>query len=191
MSTVKINYIEARFAKIASCGEQIFHTDDLARLWNITNKNTLWVTLKRYTEKGLLFRIYRGFYAIKPINKLDPLFLGIKALHKYSYVSTETVLMKHGIIQQLSNTITLISSKTSRFNIGENNYYCRQLSDNRLYNSIGITTNENGVKIASPDRAVADLLYFNPKFHLDAFKQIKWSKIRKIQKELNYPLTNK
>ncbi|MCF7830490.1 hypothetical protein K9M41_00630 [Candidatus Gracilibacteria bacterium] len=191
MSTLKENILQGRFARIASLGEQIFHIDDLSRLWKISNKNTLRTTLKRYANQQLLFRIYRGFYAIKPINKLDPLLLGIKALHEYSYVSTETVLMKHGIIQQLSNTLTLISSKTSRFDIEENSYYCRQLNDKYLYNPVGIGVNKDGVKIASLERAVADMLYFNHEFYFDAFNQINWSKVKKIQKELGYPLTKK
>ena len=179
-----------RFAQIAKLGITIFHTKDLANLWQIKNKNTLYTTLKRYTKQGLLFRIYKGFYSIKPINELDPLLLGIKALRGFSYISAETVLADTGIIFQSSNKITLISSKSKKFSIEDNNYYSRKLSDKFLFNSVGIKDN-NGVKIATVERATADLLYFNPKAYFDNSKKINWRKVKKIQKEISYPLTPK
>ena len=111
MSTVKSNTSLARFAQIAVLGEEIFHVDDLANLWGIENANTLHTTLKRYVNRGLLFRVYRGFYAIKPIEKLDPYLLGIKALHNYAYVSTETVLVNAGVMQQALSKLPLVCSK--------------------------------------------------------------------------------
>lgn len=183
MSTAKINI---RFAQLARSGEIIFHIGDLANLWQIQDQNTLHTTLKRYTQKGLLFRIYRGFYSLKPIDKLDPYLLGIKAMHKFAYISTQTVLESIGIIAQKINYITLVSSSSKRFSIGDNNYYCRQLADKFLFNSNGIIQ-KNGLKIATKERAIADLLYFNPRAHFDA--KIKWVDIKRIQKRIGYPLT--
>ena len=104
-----------RFAQLAKIGEIVFHTDDLANLWRITNKNTLYTTIKRYVGQGLLFRIYKGFYGIRPPQEIDPCLLGVKALHGYAYVSCETVLREEGIIQQELSTMTLVSSETKRF----------------------------------------------------------------------------
>jgi len=185
-----MNIKSNRFAQIAKLGSAIFHTKDLANLWQINNANTLYTTLKRYAKQGLLFRIYKGFYSIKPINELDPLLLGLKALREFSYVSAETVLAEQGIIFQSGNKITLISSKSKKFSIGDNNYYSRKLSDRFLFNPVGIEDN-NGVKIASADRAAADLLYFNSKTYFDNSKKINWKKVKKIQKEIGYPLTPK
>ena len=187
MSTVKNNTSLARFAQIAALGEEIFHVDDLANLWGIENANTLHTTLKRYVNRRLLFRVYRGFYAIKPIEKLDPYLLGIKALHNYAYVSTETVLVNAGVMQQALSQITLISSKSMHFSIGNNNYYSRQLTDRYLYQEIGIEQ-KGKIKIASIERAVADLLYFNPKAYFDAKKLINWSKVKMIQKTIGYSI---
>ena len=183
---------ENRFAQIAKLGETVFHTKDLANLWQIKNPNTLYTTIKRYVRKELLFRIYKGFYSIKPINQLDPTMLGIKSLHKFAYVSAETVLSQSGIIQQNINFISLISSQSKKFSIPgiPNHYYSRKLKDEYLYQSAGIIE-KNGVKIAAIERAVADLLYFNPKTYFDADKLIDWKKVKKIQQEIGYPLTPK
>lgn len=186
----KIQYLK-RFAELAKLGEVVFHSDDLANLWHITNKNTLYTTLKRYAEQGLLFRIYKGFYAIKPLVEIDPLLLGVKALHAYAYVSTETILAEEGIIQQEVSAITLISNKIKRFSVAGRLYYSRKLADEFLYRPNGIITFENGVRKATRERAVADLLYFNPHAYLDAARLIDWKKVKALQKELGYPLTLK
>lgn len=179
---------ENRFAQIAKLGETVFHTKDLASLWQIENPNTLYTTLKRYTQKGLLFRIYKGFYSIKPINQLDPLMLGIKALHQFAYLSVETVLFQEGIIQQSVDGITLISSQSKKFSIGNYFYHSRKLEDRYLHQTVGVV-DKNNVKTATISRAVADLLHFNPQAHFDADKLINWKEVKKIQQEMGYSLT--
>lgn len=180
-----------RFAELARLGEIVFHTDDLANLWRITNKNTLYTTIKRYVERGLLFRIHKGFYAIKEPKEIAPLLLGIKALHSYAYVSTETILREQGIIQQEIPAITMVSNKTKRFTVADNAYYSRKLPDTFLYHSNGVTTDTTGVRKATTERAVADLLYFNPHAYFDAATRIDWKRVGMIQKEVGYPVTKK
>lgn len=195
MSTGRINYKKSiitdksqRLAEIAKLGEVIYHTKDLANLWQIKNANTLHTTLMRYVKRGLLFRIYRGFYSIKPISDLDPLILGAKALHDFSYVTAETVLRKEGIILQSGDRITFASPKSKKFSIGKYNYYSRKLADQYLYNPAGVNF-INGVKIANLYRALADMLYFNSSAHFDAEKFIDWKKVKKMQEAVGYPLT--
>ncbi len=189
MSTVKTDIktrtTQARFAKLARLGEQVFHIGDLANLWNIENKNTLHTTLKRYTSAGLLFRVYRGLYSIKPVAKVDPYLLGVKALHKFAYISMETVLSNAGIILQKMQYITVVSSESRKFIIEGIDYRSRQLADKFLFQKKGINI-KNGVNIATVERAVADFLYFQPNFHFDNPKQVDWKKVAKIQKEMGY-----
>jgi len=181
----KNNGKDSRFSQIARLGEDVFYAKDLANLWQIKEPNTLYTTLKRYVDKGWLFRVHKGLYAIKPIKELNPLLLGVKVLHRYAYISTETVLSQSGFIQQEIKAITIVSSISKRFSIGDYRYYCRQLKDEYLFNDAGIK-NENGLRIATPERAVADLLYFNPKAHLDGRELIDWKKVKQIQKAVGY-----
>ena len=177
-----------RLIQLARSGEVIFHARDLANLWQMANENTLYTTLKRYIARGLLFRIYKGFFSLKPIDELDPQLLGIRALHEFAYISTETVLIKAGIMQQDINKITLISSKSKKFSIGNYYYSSRQLADQYLHQTTGIIKKDN-IKIATVDRAIADMLYFNPNQHFDGEKLINWRNIQKMQKKIGYPLT--
>ena len=186
MSTVKTNNSNSRIALLYKMNEQVFHADDLRKLWNIKEKNTLHTTLARYARAGLLNRVYRGLYSIVPVNEIDPYLLGAKALHRFCYVSAETILIKNGNIQQNIEYITLISDISKKFSTGVHSYYSRQLKDEYLHQDIGLET-DGPVKLASPERAAADLLYFNPNAHLDNKKNLNWPKIRKIQKTIGYP----
>ncbi len=194
MSTVKNNQkikkgsYKERFSQLAKLGVLVFHTNDLANLWQIKNANTLYTTLKRYSREGLIIRIQRGLYSLLPVGKIDPQLLGVKFLHKYAYVSTETVLVQEGIIFQSIPQSTLISSVSQKFTVGNNRYVCRQLADKFLFNDAGIVLRD-GVQVATLSRAVADLLYFNPKYHFDAKHLINWKKVRTIQARIGYPRT--
>jgi len=177
MANIKQN----RFLSIAKINTPIFQVDDLARVWGVNNRNTLLTSLKRYIKDGLIYRLYRGLYSIKPLTELDPLLLGAKALNSYCYLSGETILAKHGIIFQQVEYFTFIGEKSKRFKIGDYKYYCRQLKDDFLYNDIGVEKTGK-FNIATLERAVADILYFNSKYHFDNPNTINWKEVKKIQK---------
>lgn len=178
-----------RIALLARQPQTLFHSHDLAKLWNVQEANTLNVLLRRYSQKGLLFRIYKGLYSLKPISELDPLLLGIKALHRYAYVSTETVLVQRGLMAQMIPAYTLVSSSSRSFQIGPYLYKSRQLQEAYLYNPVGIQE-ENGILMATPERALADLFYFNPKAYIDGFERVDWAKLHQVQQAVGYPLTS-
>jgi len=165
--------------------EKLFHTNDLALLWGITNKNTLYTTIKRYAQKGILIRIHKGFYSTVPVAQIDPFKLAIGYIHQFAYVSCETVLIREGIIFQKENYLTLVSSISKKFTIDNRSYFVRKLTDNYLYNDCGID-NIEGLMTASVERAVADLLYFNKNYFFDNKKKIDWKKVNKIQKVIGY-----
>lgn len=186
MSTLKNNITARRIALLAKNGEKIFHIEDLANLWNIQNKNTLRVTLKRYIDSGLIYRIYKGFYSLIPIGEIDPVLIGAKALHRFCYLSTETMLRQEGYILQSVDYLTFISSKSLGFVVDGYKVKSRQLDEKYLYNPEGVLL-KDGVKIATLERAICDMLYFNPNYHFD--RSIDWRKIRLMQKRIGYPLT--
>ncbi|OGL65744.1 hypothetical protein A3B21_01220 [Candidatus Uhrbacteria bacterium RIFCSPLOWO2_01_FULL_47_24] len=177
-----------RIAALARLGQEVFHASDLANLWQIRDPNTLYTTLKRYTQKGLIFRIHKGMYSIRPLDEIDPLLLGVKALHRFAYVSTETMLAQYGVIQQKITAITLVSDISKRFSIGSHHYVCRKLKDRYLYNTAGTVT-QNSVRRATLARAVADMLYFNLRAYFDNLNHIDWDAVRVLQKKIGYPLT--
>jgi predicted transcriptional regulator of viral defense system len=179
-NTKLANIKQNRFLSIAKLGTSVFHVDDLARIWGINNRNTLRTSLKRYVESGLMYRLYRGLYSIKPVSELDPLLLGAQVINDYCYLSAETILVKQGIIFQQLGYYTFIGKKTKRIKIGDYKYYCRQLKDEFLYNDIGVDKTGK-YNIATLERAVADILYFNPKYHFDNPDAINFKEVKRIQ----------
>lgn len=178
-----------RLAVVASKGEIVFHSADLANLWGIRNKNTLNKTLFRYAANKLIYRIYGGLYSIKKTDEIDPLFLGMKALHSTAYVSCETVLYNAGVLNQSPKEITLISSQSKRFSIGRSKYRSRKMRNEFLFNDIGVDI-KDGVRIASLSRAVADMLYFSPRKYLDAQESniINWKEVKNIADVIGYKI---
>lgn len=164
----------------------LFHTSDLALLWNISNKNTLYTTIKRYTQKGILNRIHKGFYATKPISQIDPIVLALSYIHTYAYVSTEYVLSKSGIINQYTPTITLVSSKPNKFSLANRNFIVRSMKPEFLYNDAGIQTEAKGYKIATPERAVCDMLYYNKNAYFDNPTRFDNNLVFQIRKEVGF-----
>lgn len=191
MSTLKNNSIGQqtvgqRIALLASKGEIIFHVKDLANLWGIGDPNTLRVTLKRYADQGILKRIYRGFYSLVPLDEVDPLLLGARAIHRFCYLTTETVLHQTGFMNQKIYSFTFVSEKSLKFAIGNYQFTSRQLDPQFLYQSEGVVR-RGDIFVATPERAIADMLYFNPYYSFD--RPFDWKKIAALQKKIGYPFT--
>lgn len=175
-----------RIALLNNKTDKILHTNDIGNLWLVSDKNTLHTTLKRYVKAGLLFRLYRGLYSTLPINKLDPKLVGAKAINDYCYISLHTVLFEEGYISQIPYHYTFVGRKSKKFRIYNYSYICRQMKSLFLYNSEGVYE-LNGVMIARPERAIADILYFNPLQSFD--REVDWNVVKKIQEKIGYPLT--
>jgi predicted transcriptional regulator of viral defense system len=174
-----------RISELLKLERKVYHTNDLAILWGITNKNTLYTTIKRYVQKGVLIPIYKGFYSIVPLSALNPIELGKSIIHRYTYLSTESVLAQAGVISQTIYLYTFVSDLPKKVSVGSMSFLFRRLKAEYLNNPSGVI-NRNGTFIASTERAVADMLYFNPKYHFDLPQSIDFEKVRLLQKEIGY-----
>ena len=174
-----------RIIELNRADRKIYHSNDLAILWSISNKNTLYTTIKRYVQKGVLIPIYKGLYSIVPISELDPMELGRAIIHRYTYLTTESVLAQVGIISQTTYAHTFVSNISKKVTVGDISFIFRKLKDEYLYNPTGIVK-KDGNFVASTERAVADMLYYNPKYHFDFSESIDFEKVKQIQKEIGY-----
>jgi hypothetical protein len=175
-----------RMRELIQFDRKIFHTGDLAVLWGISNKNTLHTTISRYIRKGILVPVYKGLYATQPLPMLNPLELGRAIIHRYTYLSTESVLIQAGVIFQADYSLTFVSDRSKKITVSSMAFLFRQLKAEFLHNPAGVI-NQNGSFIATPERAAADMLYFNPWVHFDAPGSIDFAEVKKIQKEVGYP----
>jgi len=136
--------------------ENLYHTQDLALLWGVRNRNTLYTTIK----------ITKGLYSTIPINEINKYKLGTSLIHRFCYVSCETALAEYGVINQAVYPITFVSSISLKIDFDKSQYLYRQLKAEMLYNPDGVIEKE-GYFVATRERAMSDMLYFNPKYYFD------------------------
>ncbi len=88
--------------------KNLFSLADVAQLFPQDSSQNIKTQLSRFSQAGLLFRIKRGLYCFDP-KKISPLVLANKLLEP-SYVSLETTLNFYGVIPDIPQAITSISS---------------------------------------------------------------------------------
>jgi len=109
----------------------------------------------------------------------------LNKLKRPSYVSLETVLFNKNIIfQDFSKIITSVSSNSYVEKIEKIEYRYLKIKNEILTNPIGII-NEDKVHIATAERAICDVLYFNKKFYFDNLNDINKELLLKISQIYN------
>lgn len=174
-----------KITKLMQSGQRLFHTQDLAVLWGVEKRNSLYTTIRRYVEKGVLFPVFKGLYATVPVSEIGAEQIGMAVVHDYAYVSCETVLAREGIIAQAVYPLTLVAGVSKRFKIKSMEFVVRRIKPEFLFNTAGMSE-AGGVLAANKCRAVADILYFNSKYHFDAGNGLNWDEVKAIQKEVGY-----
>lgn len=172
-------------SELTQLDRKLFHTNDLALAWGITNRHNLYMTITRYIDKGVLFPIYKGLYSTVPVTSLDPLELGKAVIHRYTYLTTESVLAQAGIIAQITYAYTYVSDISKKVTVNSFAFLFRRLKDEYLHNPTGIVS-QKGIFMATPERAAADMLYFNPRYHFDVPGSLDLDKVKSIQMEIGY-----
>ncbi len=113
-------------------------------------------------------------------SELDDTLIGAKMLHSFCYVSTETILAREGYISHTIPYTTFVSDLSYTWKFGNHQYRSRQLAPRYLHNPEGIHLHGQ-VYEATIERAIVDMLYFNPFYHFD--RPIDVKKVRAIQKK--------
>ena len=150
--------------------QKLFHTQDLALLWEINNRNTLYTVIKRMVKRGVLTSLIKGLYSTIPVDEIDKFQLGGALIHRFCYVSCETVLEKEGVINQKVYPITFVSSVSQKIEFGGREYIYRKLKPEILFDPKGVGK-KDGYFMATRERATSDMLYFNPKYYFDNQKR--------------------
>ena len=175
-----------RITQLNQIERKIFHTNDLAVLWKMFNRHNLYMTITRYMDRGVLYPIYRGLYSTVPIASLNPLELGRAIIHRFTYLTTESVLAQAGIITQAVYDYTFVAELSRRVTVGSWSFRFRKLKAGYLHHPAGVFE-QGGIYVASAERAVADMLYFNPRYHFDVLESVDLEKVRSIRQEVGYP----
>ena len=177
----KINKLD----QLLKSDQKLFHTQDLALLWDIPNRDTLYTTIKRLVKKGVLISVRKGIYSTLPLEQIDPARLGVALIHSYSYLTCEWILAREGVISQKIFPLTYVSLLSKKIKLENNFYIFRKLKPQFLFQNEGIKE-EREVFVAERERAAADMLYFNPKYYFDNPDLVNWERVKFIQRKVGY-----
>jgi predicted transcriptional regulator of viral defense system len=142
--------------KIYSTDKKFFTTKDLKDLLEIENRRTFEETIKRLEEEKILTKIERGKYLKTKSNYQK--FEIAQFIYNPSYISFETALSYHGLIDQLPFEIACATPKKGVEKKFEDQIYSYLHIQKELY--IGFTK-EDEYLIALPEKAIFDQIYLS------------------------------
>ena len=152
-----------------------FNTKSVALLLNEKRDVSLTKRLNYYVKRGLLLNPRKGIYAKKNPNPEE--LAGLVFIP--SYLSLEYVLQKAGVIFQYDSTITSVSYLSREIEMCEMNFRYSQMKKEILYNLDGIECHEN-YSIATPERALLDMMYLHSECYFDNLNVLDKKKIRQL-----------
>lgn len=127
-------------------------------------------------KTGALQRISHGVYGKEGYSRLE---LANK-LYTPSYVSLETVLRQAGIVFQFYEEIFSVSYVSRSATVDGTKYQYRQINKKILLDKRGLIE-QDGVSIASPERAFLDAVYLYKDYHFDSLSALDWEKVLSLQ----------
>ena len=152
-----------------------FNTKSIALLLNEKRDISLSKRLNYYVNKGLLLNPRKGIYAKKSHNPEE--LAGLVFVP--SYISLQYVLQKAGVIFQFDSAITSVSYLSREIEMLGNTFRYSQIKGEILYNLEGIERRDN-INIASPERALLDMMYLNSEFYFDNLNAVDKKRIMQL-----------
>lgn len=141
----------------------VFTFGEIAMLLEESDAGKLRQKIHYYVKNNAILNIRRGIYAKENYNAEE---LACK-IYSPAYLSLEYVLQKEGVIFQYNEEFTMVSYLSRKIVINNLILSLRKIKNEILVDSLGIICNDNGINIATPERALLDMLYLNKEFHFD------------------------
>jgi predicted transcriptional regulator of viral defense system len=129
----------------------------IADLEKITGlgRNSLYVALKRWVDGGVLERVSQGVYI--PMGENFPVEKIAAQLYLPNYLSFESALARHGILNMIPYTLTFATTrKTKKYRLRKHGVEFRKISPGLFFGY----EMKDGIHIAVPEKAFLDQIYF-------------------------------
>lgn len=159
--------------KLALSGKKVFTTEDLAVIWQISQRRKLIELIKYYLRKKRLIHIYKGIYAYR--EDFTPFDIAQK-LVPLSYISLYTTSQMHGLTFQYYQTVYAISLQSRKYTIGEQGYFYYRVKEPIFYNQLGLV-HTGRYFMADKERTITDCLYVFPRFAFDNLRGVDGGKL--------------
>jgi len=175
----------AQWINIFKKGSKFYYLSDLMKLSGLSYSAAR-KAAQRLVKKGILIRIYTEYFG----NSLCSYQAEEVANRVYppSYVSCETALFHHGVIDQAPFAIVSVSTrKGKRIRIGENRFIYHKILRSLFWGYVS----DKGYLLAEPEKALLDWFYLKSRKNIKPpLDEINWvqldlKKLKKYSK--HYP----
>jgi predicted transcriptional regulator of viral defense system len=142
--------------KLKEIDKLYYTTNDIRKVEKYT-VDSLYVILSRLVNNGELIRLASGIYILpERYGEIETI---ANLLYTPSYLSFESALSKYGILSQIPYTLSFATTRKSRKKtLGSYPVEYRQLQSGLFFE---FTQTNNGIFIASPEKALFDTLYLS------------------------------
>lgn len=164
--------------KLVSSGKKVFTIEDLAVMWQISERRRLIERIKYYLREKRLMHISKGVYAYG--TDYTPMDVAQK-LVPMSYISLYTTSQMHGLTFQYYETVYSIALKSKTYNINNKNYIYHKVKETIFYSQLGLVNNGR-YTIADKERTICDCLYVYPGFYFDNLLGVNARKLSELSK---------
>ena len=146
------------------------------------------IQLSRWVKTGKIYQLRRGLYSIAPpYQRRQPHpFLVANHLQKASYVSLQSALSIYGLIPEVVNTTISVSmGRPERLETPLGTYEFRHIKTELLFGYQMIELVEQSALVATPEKALLDLIYLQPGSDSAAYlKELRLQNTEKLDKDL-------
>jgi len=146
------------------------------------------IQLSRWVKAGKIYQLRRGLYSIAPpYQRRQPHpFLVANHLQKASYVSLQSALSFYGLIPEVVNITTSVSTgRPERLETPLGTYEFRHIKTELLFGYRMAELGEQSALIATPEKALLDLIYLQPGGDTTVYlKELRLQNTEKLNKDL-------
>ena len=146
------------------------------------------IQLSRWIKAGKIYQLRRGLYSIAPpYQRQQPHpFLVANHLQKASYVSLQSALSFYGLIPEVVNITTSVSTgRPERLDTPLGTFEFRHIKTELLFGYRMTELGEQSALIATPEKALLDLIYLQPGGDSPAYlKELRLQNTEKLDKDL-------
>lgn len=170
-------------------GSKIFSINDVYKIFSDKKDYFIRQKLYRYEKKGLIQRLKKGLYCFDK-SKLH-LFEIANFLYQPSYISCQSALFYYGIIIDVPQKITSVTTITTKKIVSNNdNFIYYKVKKNLYFGYETVEIDQSNFKIATPEKALLDFFYINKIKDIADLRLnlLKINKERYYQYLENYPL---
>ena len=161
---------------LVSRPQTVYTLEEIALLVPDIADSDLKSKVRYFVKMGKLRNLRKGIYAKEGYNPLE---LANK-IYTPSYISFETVLLKEGIVFQVSETILVASYLSREITVDENKIFYRKMAKQALFDKLGVEEID-GYFIASKERAFLDAIFLYKDYYFDNLRPLDWEKVFELQ----------